>query len=63
MSGVGKGGFTFFNRRHHCRGCGALVCGDCSPTTRAIGDDGKPERICKTCEADGTIPAHFHTWE
>jgi len=39
--------FSFFLRRHHCRVCGRLVCGDCSPEEIMIA--GLPERCCKDC--------------
>ncbi len=51
--------FTLVNRRHHCRCCGRLVCGSCSPNTRAgvakvqhpNGKDGNgPQRVCLYCE-------------
>ncbi len=51
--------FTLTNRRHHCRCCGRLVCGSCSPNTRAgvaqvqhpNGRDGNgPQRVCLYCE-------------
>jgi hypothetical protein len=51
--------FTFVNRRHHCRCCGQLVCGACSPTRRAVvggvrhpnNNDGLgPLRVCLYCE-------------
>jgi hypothetical protein len=44
--------FDFFNRRHHCRNCGHLVCESCSehklflPPEFGIRD---PERVCATC--------------
>ena len=44
--------FTAFNRKHHCRQCGRVVCSTCSPH-RVIIDgqttDGKPERVCSGC--------------
>jgi hypothetical protein len=51
--------FTFSNRRHHCRCCGQLVCGACSPNRRAgvarahhpNNRDGLgPQRVCLYCE-------------
>lgn len=53
------GGFTFVNRRHHCRCCGQLVCSDCSPNKRPNiarvhhpnnGDGNGPQRVCLYCE-------------
>ena len=38
--------FTFFRRRHHCRACGGLVCGDCSETSTLLRD-----RVCAVCYA------------
>jgi hypothetical protein len=38
--------FTFFDRRHHCRGCLETVCDDCAPKN--------VERICKACKTKGT---------
>lgn len=39
--------FTFFNRKHHCRMCGHVVCDKCGPK-REIGG-GKKERRCLGC--------------
>ena len=36
--------FTFFNRRHHCRQCGLLVCGTCAPMNE------RGERVCTNCK-------------
>lgn len=45
-------GFTLFDRRHHCRACGALVCGDCS--SRRVFDRTKDRqvRVCSKCFSD-----------
>ncbi|XP_030626827.1 zinc finger FYVE domain-containing protein 26 [Chanos chanos] len=42
--------FTMFNRRHHCRRCGRLVCHTCS-SRRMVLDAGNPEsvRVCDQC--------------
>eukprot|EP00128_Syssomonas_multiformis_P014810 Colp12_sorted_trinity150504_noHs@23252 len=46
-----KGGFTMMNRRHHCRRCGLLVCGDCSLKKMALPQFQMPEpvRVCDDC--------------
>ena len=41
--------FTLFRRRHHCRGCGNLVCGRCSTRTVAIAGFSAPVRVCDSC--------------
>ncbi|XP_075386626.1 zinc finger FYVE domain-containing protein 26 [Tenrec ecaudatus] len=42
--------FTMFNRRHHCRRCGRLVCSSCS-TKRMVVDGYRenPTRVCSQC--------------
>jgi hypothetical protein len=49
-------GFTFTRRQHHCRLCGALVCGSCSvkklllPTTDTLKLSGTENiRVCDGC--------------
>ncbi|KAK5577138.1 hypothetical protein RB653_002076 [Dictyostelium firmibasis] len=44
-------GFTIINRRHHCRNCGKVVCGSCSPHKRLITHikKNKPVRVCLFC--------------
>jgi FYVE/RhoGEF/PH domain-containing protein 5/6 len=39
--------FSLLNRRHHCRKCGILVCGDCSKGRIKIGPD--QVRVCDRC--------------
>jgi len=40
--------FHFFFRRHHCRGCGEVVCSDCSSKQKLLQD----ERYCDNCRTD-----------
>jgi len=46
--------FSTFNRRHHCRECGALVCSDCSPHKKIINDKPPAQRVCNLCASRGT---------
>ena len=41
--------FTFFTRRHHCRGCGTLICAACGPKRAPPGSDAAAERTCQAC--------------
>ncbi|XP_064421077.1 zinc finger FYVE domain-containing protein 26 isoform X2 [Latimeria chalumnae] len=42
--------FTMFNRRHHCRRCGRLVCNSCSANKMIVeGCRGEPVRVCDQC--------------
>ncbi|XP_047467428.1 zinc finger FYVE domain-containing protein 26 isoform X2 [Mugil cephalus] len=44
--------FTMFNRRHHCRRCGRLVCNACSERKMTIeGCPGEEVRVCDQCYA------------
>ncbi|XP_051942966.1 zinc finger FYVE domain-containing protein 26 isoform X5 [Hippocampus zosterae] len=44
--------FTMFNRRHHCRRCGRLVCQACSERKMAVdGCPGEDVRVCDQCFA------------
>lgn len=43
--------FGMFKWKHHCRGCGFLVCHGCSSTKIVIPElnEGKGSRVCKRC--------------
>ena len=45
--------FNLFIRRHHCRQCGALVCGKCSKNSMILPHihDKKKLRVCDKCFA------------
>ncbi|XP_048584999.1 uncharacterized protein LOC5520963 isoform X2 [Nematostella vectensis] len=43
--------FTRFKRKHHCRACGQVFCGDCSKQRVPLPQFGytSAERVCETC--------------
>lgn len=45
-----KKGFSLIHRRHHCRVCGRVLCGDC--TRNRINVGGTNVRVCVTCMAE-----------
>jgi alpha-tubulin suppressor-like RCC1 family protein len=46
-----RAGFTFINRKHHCRNCGGIFCNACSSKKIAILRIGitEPVRVCDEC--------------
>ncbi len=45
-----KAKFTVVNRRHHCRKCGFVVCGDCSKNKFLLKlQADEPVRVCDIC--------------
>jgi len=47
--------FSVFNRKHHCRSCGLVMCADCTPHKEPMKHLGynEPVRICTKCS---TLP-------
>lgn len=46
--------FTFWKRRHHCRLCGNVFCGDCTEKRAMMPDvfgTKDPQRVCEPCYA------------
>ncbi|KAK8797217.1 hypothetical protein WA158_004427 [Blastocystis sp. Blastoise] len=41
--------FSFFNRRHHCRLCGKIVCNKCSKYRMKLYKQDRPTRVCRLC--------------
>ncbi|RHY64891.1 hypothetical protein DYB34_001230 [Aphanomyces astaci] len=48
--------FNFLRRRHHCRECGVVVCGDCSQSRAVVQGLEHPARLCDAC-VQSSIPA------
>eukprot|EP01088_Endostelium_zonatum_P020096 TRINITY_DN7243_c0_g1_i1.p1 TRINITY_DN7243_c0_g1~~TRINITY_DN7243_c0_g1_i1.p1 ORF type:complete len:631 (+),score=137.51 TRINITY_DN7243_c0_g1_i1:27-1919(+) len=46
-----KASFTMLRRRHHCRSCGGLFCGECSSKKKPLLKEGfgNAVRVCDTC--------------
>ncbi|MEQ2194787.1 hypothetical protein XENOCAPTIV_003023, partial [Xenoophorus captivus] len=42
-------GFTVTVRKHHCRHCGNIFCGECSAKNALTPSSKKPVRVCETC--------------
>jgi hypothetical protein len=42
--------FTIVRRKHHCRACGRVCCGQCSANKIVLAtSNGTPERVCTDC--------------
>ncbi|CAG2166126.1 unnamed protein product [Oppiella nova] len=43
--------FSVARRRHHCRSCGEIFCGNCSNNEMPLPSNKKPVRVCDSCHA------------
>lgn len=41
--------FSFLVRKHHCRLCGRVICGECSRFRMVLERTGKSVRVCRSC--------------
>ncbi|KAF0688236.1 Aste57867_20106 [Aphanomyces stellatus] len=48
--------FNFLRRKHHCRECGVVICGDCSKSRAVVEGLDHPARLCDAC-VQSSIPA------
>lgn len=57
--GVCKQGFGLFRRRHHCRKCGGLVCGEHSKRTEVLAyiHPSTKQRVCDDCFGKEVVKA------
>ena len=55
--------FSLLVRKHHCRLCGRVVCGECSQYRMVLEKTNKPVRVCCSCysvhRSDGKNRADF----
>ncbi|ETW08931.1 hypothetical protein, variant [Aphanomyces invadans] len=54
--------FTPFRRKHHCRSCGALVCGNCSKGRLRIDGMEQKSRVCDVCQRTDLPPQTWQEW-
>ena len=43
--------FGHFTRRHHCRACGGVFCGNCSQKEHSLELYTDPQRVCDSCNS------------
>ena len=43
--------FSHFTRRHHCRACGGVFCGNCSQKEQSLELYTHPQRVCDSCNS------------